>query len=284
MTANFNAKSASRVSSNTEADDHGSAIYECQVMHHRLKPKEHRFDYRVFYLWLDLDELESLSGRLRLFKRNRAALFSFSDADHILKGGANVKENVLQIMREAGVNTGSISRIKLLTFPRMFGYIFNPVCFYYAYDTDGQAVCALAEVTNTFHEQKPYVLTQREGDRFRLITQKHFYVSPFLDLELNFDFKLRLPTEHLEIHIDDQEGDSKAILTSLTGKRRALTDSALLICALKYPLLTLRVIFLIHWHAFRLWMKGLRVYRKAERPELQRDLYRPHRSITPPNP
>ena len=113
MTANFNAKSASRVSSNTEADDHGSAIYECQVMHHRLKPKEHRFDYRVFYLWLDLDELESLSGRLRLFKRNRAALFSFFDADHILKGGANVnskdKDGTTALMA-AAVRVVSVAR------------------------------------------------------------------------------------------------------------------------------------------------------------------------------
>lgn len=260
-----------------------SAIYECRVMHHRLRPKVHRFDYRVFYLWLDLDELDELSSRLRLFKRNRAALFSFFDADHILKDGATVKENALQLMREAGVDTTTISRVRLLTFPRVLGYIFNPVCFYYAYDAQDQPVCALAEVTNTFLEQKPYVLTAREGDRFRLVTPKHFYVSPFLDLELHFDFKLRLPTEHLEIHIDDQEGDGKAILTSLTGRRRALTDASLIACALKYPLLTLRVIFLIHWHALRLWMKGLHVYRKAERPELQRGLYRPHRSIPPTN-
>ena len=151
MSADINAHPASRVSSNTDVEGRGSAIYECRVMHHRLKPKEHRFDYRVFYLWLDLDELDSLSEKLRLFKRNRAALFSFFDTDHILKGAANVKENMLKIMQEAGVDTGNISRIKLLTFPRVFGYIFNPVCFYYAYDAGGRAVCSVAEVTNTFH-------------------------------------------------------------------------------------------------------------------------------------
>jgi uncharacterized protein len=261
-----------------------SAIYECRVMHHRLTPKEHRFEYNVFYLWLDLDELDSLSDRLRFLKRNRRALFSFFDADHILKDSADTKQNVLQIIRESGVDASRISKIRLLTFPRVLGYIFNPVCFYYCFDTGGNPICAVAEVTNTFHEQKPYVLTDLEADRFRLITPKHFYVSPFLDLELKFDFKLRLPTEHLEIHIDDREGDQRAILTSLTGKRRTLTDGALLACAIKYPLLTLRVIFLIHWQAFRLWMKGLHVYRKSARADLQRGVYRPHHSISPTKP
>lgn len=283
MTVVHHHDSALCVSAHKETQEQNSALYECRVMHHRLTPKVHRFDYAVFYLWLDLDELDSLSAQLKLFKRNRPALFSFYDSDHIIKTGKNVKENVLQIIREAGVDTASIHKIRLLTFPRVLGYIFNPVCFYYAYDADEQPVCAVAEVTNTFHEQKPYVLTQHEGDRFRLITPKHFYVSPFLDLVLHFDFKLRLPTDHLEIHIDDLDGDRKAIVTSLSGRRRELTDSALLLCALKYPLLTLRVIFLIHWHALRLWMKGLHVYRKADGAELQRDLYRPHRPIPPAN-
>ena len=261
-----------------------SAIYECEVMHHRLSPKVHCFSYRLFYLWLDLDELDTLSERLTLFKRNRRSLFSFFDADHILKSAADTKSNVLQVIQEAGVDTSAIHKVRLLTFPRVLGYIFNPVCFYYCFDADEQPVCAVAEVTNTFHEQKPYVLTAQEGDRFRLITPKHFYVSPFFNLELNFDFKLRLPQDNLEIHVDDRHGDERVILTSLIGKRRELTDGALLLCTFKYPLLTLRVIFLIHWHALRLWMKGLRVYRKADKPELQIGVYRPHRSISPVKP
>jgi len=261
-----------------------SAIYECEVMHHRLTPKEHRFSYNVFYLWLDLDDLDSLSSKLRFLKRNRWALFAFYDSDHILKDSKIAKENVLQIIREAGVDTSSIAKVRLLTFPRVLGYIFNPVCFYYCFDADEKPICAVAEVTNTFHEQKPYVLTQLDGDRFRLITPKHFYVSPFLDLALHFDFKLRLPAEHLEIHVDDRDGETRAILTSLTGQRRPLTDLALLSCAFQYPLLTLRVIFLIHWQAFRLWMKGLHVYRKGEHADLQRGVYRPHRSITSTKP
>ncbi len=262
-----------------------SAIYECEVMHHRLSPKVHQFSYRLFYLWLDLDELDTLAQRLRLFSRNAWNVFSFHDADHILKPGLNAKESALEILREAGVDVSTVAKVRLLTFPRIFGYLFNPVCFYYGYDAQDRPVCAVAEVTNTFHEQKPYVLTRLEGeDCLRLVTPKHFYVSPFFDLALNFDFKLRAPGEHLELHVDDREGEERVILTRLSGHRRALTDAGLLVCALKYPLLTLRVIYLIHWHAFRLWMKGLKVHRKADRPELQRGVYRPHRSISPAKP
>jgi uncharacterized protein len=260
-----------------------SALYHCRVMHHRLRPKVHRFAYGVFYLWLDLDELESLSSQLRFFKRNRWSLFSFYDSDHIVREGASTKANVLQTMQEAGVDTTRITRVMLLTFPRVLGYIFNPVCFYYAFDADGQPVAAVAEVTNTFHEQKPYVLTnfERDHDRFRLVTPKHFYVSPFFGLELEFDFKLRVPGDHLEIHVDDHDSEGRVLITTLNGERREMTDAALLSAFIRYPLVTLRVIFLIHWHALRLWMKGLRVNRKADRPDLQRGVYKPHRSLSP---
>ncbi len=260
-----------------------SALYHCRVMHHRLRPKVHRFEYGVFYLWLDLDELDVLSKKLSCFKRNRWSLFAFYDSDHIIKDSSSAKENVLQIMREAGVQTERITQVRLLTFPRVLGYIFNPVCFYYAFDAEGQPVAAVAEVTNTFHEQKPYVLTEfeRDHDRFRLVTPKHFYVSPFFGLELKFDFKLRLPGEKLEIHVDDQDGDERALITMLKGERRDLTDATLLAVFLRYPLVTLRVIFLIHYHALRLWMKGLRVNRKSDHPDLQRGVYRPHRPLSP---
>lgn len=257
-----------------------SAIYECSVMHHRLVPKKHRFDYNLFYLWLDLDDLDGLSSKLRFFSRNRWNLFSFHDADHLIKGHADTKSNILAILRESGVDTESISRIRLLTLPRILGYIFNPVCFYYCFDADDKPVCALAEVTNTYHEQKPYVLTHWEDrERFRLITPKHFYVSPFIGLEVNFDFKLQLPDERLKIQVNDRVDDHYTLLSNLTGTRRPLTDGALLWCAIKYPLLTLKVILLIHWHALRLWLTRLPVHAKAARPDLQRGVHRPHSSI-----
>lgn len=146
-------------------------------------------------------------------------------------------------------------------------------------------MCAVAEVTNTFHEQKPYLLKECDRERrFRLVTPKHFYVSPFAALDLSFDFKLQVPDEKLEIHIDDRREEDRMLLTSLTGKRRPLTDAALLLCAVKYPLLTLRVIFLIHWHALRLWMKRIPWHRKSANAGLQLGVLRPNESIAPSKP
>lgn len=260
-----------------------NALYECRVMHHRLTPKQHHFAYRVFYLWMDLDEVDKLDERLKFFSRDRWNVFSFYDRDHLDLGEPTVKGNILRWIGEQGQDTSSIARVQLLTFPRVFGYIFNPVCFYFCFDHAGEAVCAVAEVTNTFHEQKPYLLTNKESDgRFRLVTPKHFYVSPFSALDLSFDFKLRVPGQDLEIHIDDRDGGAPVLLSALTGQQRPLTDGRLLWFILKYPLLTLQVIVLIHWHALLLWMKALRVHGKADHVELQRDVFKPHHTLIQP--
>ncbi len=262
-----------------------SAIYECTVMHHRLQPRTHRFSYDVFYLWLDLDAIDGLASRLRFFSRNRFNLFSFHDRDHLDLGAGGVKAGIIRHLEAHGVDTSRIATIRLLTFPRVLGHIFNPVCFYYAFDSAGLPICAVAEVTNTFREQKPYVLTECEGgERFRLLTPKHFYVSPFFAPDISFDFKLQVPGETVEIHIDDRDAGERVLLTALTGRQRPLTDAALLLCAVKYPLLTLRVIFLIHWHAFRLWLKRIPWHRKSDRADLQRGVFRPHKSIAPEKP
>jgi uncharacterized protein len=257
-----------------------SAIYECSIMHHRLSPKVHQFRYNVFYLWLDLDDLDGMAQRLRFFSRNRFNLFSFYDRDHMDHGAGDVKANLLHYLTDKGIDIAPIASIRLLTFPRVLGYIFNPVCFYYAFDAQGQPLHAVAEVTNTFHEQKPYLLSGADPEqRFRLITPKHFYVSPFFALDLLFDFKLRVPDQRLDIRINDRAGDDLVLTTALTGQRRPLSDAGLILCAVKYPLLTLRVIFLIHWHALRLWLKRLPWHRKGANPDLQRDVQHPHPSI-----
>ncbi len=258
-----------------------SAIYEGEVMHHRLAPREYRFCHRVFHLWLDLDELDALDRGLALFKRNRAGLFAFSDLDHIDRGQGSARANVLLTLQEAGVDTARIERVRLLTFPRVLGHVFNPVCFYFAFDATGSAVAAVAEVTNTFREQKAYVLDRLEHGRFRLDTPKHFYVSPFFDLEVRFDFQLSVPGDNLDLIVDDRDGGERVLHTRLTGRRRELTDTALLSCFLRHPLITLRVLFLIHWHAFRLWRMRLPFLRKRDRPDLQRDVRRPHPTPNP---
>ncbi len=262
-----------------------NAIYECKVMHQRLEPQRHGFSYRVFYLWLDLDEIDAADRDCALFSRNRFNLFSFFDKDHAGGEGANVKEGVFMHLKKAGIDTSQIDRIQMLAFPRILGYVFNPVTFFFCFDPTGQPLCAAAQVTNTFLEQKFFVMPQADAEgKFHLVAPKHFYVSPFSELDLCFDFKLRLPETHLNITINDQKEGRVVLLTSLTGTRRPLTNGGLVVCALKYPLLTLRVIFLIHWHALRLWMKRVPWFRKAANPELQQQVLRPHQSIAPVKP
>jgi len=295
-----------------------SSLYECTVLHHRFTPKEHRFLYRIFLFAFDLDELPQLHRRLPLFSYNRANLFSFHDRDFLPTGEplhhasseplaprpsplAPLKSRVLAYLAARGVDlTGG--RVVLVTLPRVCGYLFNPVSFYFCYDASGACVASLAEVTNTFKEMKPYFLgpesrgqmtevrsqTPAAGSRnaspptsdlFHSRVPKHFYVSPFSDVDVAFDFTLRVPGERLSVQIDDYVGDARTLTSVLAGPRRALTSARLAWFSLKYPLLTLRIIALIHWHAARLWLRRLPWFPKSDRPADQRDLYRPHSSI-----
>ncbi len=264
-------------------------------MHARFAPKAHQFVYRIFLFALDLDELDTLHSRLRLFSRNRRSLYSFRDCDYLpthepLHNGRagpavppyqNLKSRVVAHLAANGIDlTGG--RVLLVSLPRVFGYLFNPVSFYFCYDRTGAPVAALAEVTNTFKEMKPFLLgpdTRRDGT-FSLRVPKYFYVSPFSDVDVAFDFTLRAPGDRLSVQIDDYVGADRTLTSTLTGPRQPLTDARLAWFTLKYPLLTLRIIGLIHWHAFRLWLKNVPWFAKSARGADQRGLYRPHGSLT----
>ena len=274
-----------------------SCLYECHILHARFSPRAHRFAYRIFLFAVDLDELDELPQRLRLFSRNRANFYSFHDRDYLpaneplyhadesspLPGSfQNLRGRVTAYLSARGIDLAG-GRVILVTLPRILGYLFNPVSFYFCYDHAGAPVAALAEVTNTFKEMKPYLLgpatqTAAPGE-FHRRTPKHFYVSPFTDVNVAFDFTLRSPGERLFVQIDDYIGAERTLTSVLTGERRELSSGRLAWFSLKYPLLTLRVIALIHWHAFRLWLKRIQWFAKSARPADQRDLYRPHSSI-----
>jgi len=273
-----------------------SSLYECGVMHHRFSPRAHRFAYRIFMAAIDLDELPVLSRGIPFLSVNRRNLYSFREDDYLPTDGprhngpaaagppaAGLKDRALAFLRAHGVDLAG-GRIVLLTLPRVAGYLFNPVSFYFCHDAAGRPVATIVEVTNTFREVKPYFLGPERlvGDTFAARVPKHFYVSPFSGLDVAFDFHLRSPGEELAIRIDDFQGNERTLASALTGHRRPLTAARLAWYTLKYPFITLRIIFLIHLHALRLHLKRVPWFAKAARPADQRELYRPHASIAPP--
>jgi hypothetical protein len=268
-------------------------------MHHRFAPKAHRFSYRIFMLSVDLDELSTVARGIPFLSVNGRNLVSLRESDYLPTGeplhnagaapgarpGAGLKERVLAYIGAQGARIPD-GRIELITLPRIAGYLFNPVSFYFCYDSGGRPAAAIAEVTNTFNEVKPYFLgpaclESGGGAEFRMRVPKHFYVSPFSDVDVAFDFHLRPPGEAMTIRIDDIEGDNRTLTSVLSGRRRPLTAVRLAWYFVKYPLVTIKVILLIHVHAVILRLKRVPWFAKAARPSDQRGLYRPHNSITP---
>ena len=262
-----------------------SCLYECVVIHRRLRPKQYAFEHRMMMLYADLDELDAIDGRTRLLSRERANLYSFRDADYFPTGTAGgLKSRVSAFLQQHGIDAAVPIRIRLLTLPRILGYIFNPISIYFCSDDQDRPLCAIAEVGNTFRESKLFLLPTHAGQppaaptRYRLRVPKHYYVSPFSNLDICFDFDLRLPGQTLQLHIEDWDANGKLLDSHLRGTRLPLSDYQLLRCALKFPALTLKVIALIHWHALWLALRRVRWHRKADRPDLQRDVLNPARA------
>lgn len=258
-----------------------SSLYRCTVMHNRLAPKPHRFNYRVFMFYIDLDEVDMLAKKFRLISHNKFNFFNFKDNEHLqLPAGKpdttkGVKKHIIDYLAQHGIAyTGG--KIMLLTNLNVLGYNFNPVSFYFVYDEQGEILCSIAEVSNTFREMKPYLLSKdllKDG-RFHLNTTKYFYVSPFIDHDTNFDFNIGVPGDKLNIRIDDYKNGECFFISTLTGNCEALTNKKLLWYSFRFPLLTLRIMGLILWNALLLWIKKLPYHAKAANPHLQKDVYR----------
>jgi len=257
-------------------------IYECSVFHQRLKPRRNGFRYGVFMIDVDLDDLAATSRRVRGLSHNRFGLFSINDRDHVdlgLPGG--IRPNLERWLEQQQMALPADAAIRLVTFPSVFGYGFNPVSFYFISDGDGRPLASVAEVVNTFREMKLYLVDGRHGDAgWHRRIAKDFYVSPFSDPADQFEFRLGIPGDDWRVDIDDHDEEGKVLISSIRGKARPLGTARLLRCALKYPLLSLKIIGGIHWHALLLWLRGVPFNRKADHPEVQRDVLRPHDTPT----
>jgi DUF1365 family protein len=235
-------------------------LYECRVSHTRVAPKRHAFHYRVFMLAIDLDDFPLTA----FLSRNRFNLFSIDDRDHIHTDTTkNTRENLTAWLAKNGTLVPADARIILLTFPRVLGYSFNPVSFYYIYSNSCQLIGVVAEVTNTFREMKLYHIPADASNNCNKVMPKNFYVSPFSDPNDNFHFRLGAPGESWLVHIDNHTDGKPSLLSAIHGERRSLTAARLAWYALKYPLLTLRIIFGIHLHALILFLKKIPYFPKS---------------------
>lgn len=251
-----------------------SCLYRCRVDHHRFMPKQHKFNYKVYMFYLDLDELDLVAEQTKMISRNRFNVFGFYDSDHIKNiewRGIDTKTKVITYLKEKGIDLSG-GKIFLLTYLRTLGYVFNPVSFYFCYDGLGRQQCVVAEVGNTYGEMKLFLIPTLDSGKTTKVETKYFYVSPFVDLDATFSFKLNFPDDRLRLFIDDHKNEQRIISTSLVGNRQPLTDSRLMRNFLRFPLITLKVISMIHWQAFVLWSKGLNYHPKQRNMHLQKEI------------
>lgn len=235
-----------------------SALYVGRVRHHRFRPKPHALSYAVFWALLDLDEIDGLAARLRLFSRNRFNLYSFRDADYGDRSGSPLRSQAEAALASAGIAFDG-GPIRLLTMPRILGYAFNPISTYFCYGRDGSLRATIYEVHNTFGEIHSYVAPAgSDAAPLRQSARKVFHVSPFMGLSMRYAFQVEPPRERVALAIDGHDDEGRLIATSLSGKRRDLSDATLLRLLVSHPLLTLKVTAAIHWHALRLLAKRIR--------------------------
>jgi DUF1365 family protein len=223
-----------------------SALLTGTVMHRRLLPFPHAFEYGLAMYRLDLDELDAIDRQLRLFGVDRARPVSFRRADHL--------PDVRALVREHGVEE-PIARVELVTSCRVFGYVFNPVSFFFCYAGDARLVAIACEVHNTFGQSHAYVLTEPAAPgQWR--EKKVFHVSPFFTMDGTYRFRFTVSEERIEAGIDLYRDGVVQFVSHMRLSRRPLRDRELLGSLVRYPLVTLKVIAAIHWEALRLWWKG----------------------------
>ena len=239
-----------------------SCIYNGQVIHKRFKPKEHFFKYKVFSLLLDLSELSLLDKKLKIFSYNKFNILSFYDIDHGPRDGTSLISWVKENLNNNNINSKEI-KIKLLCYPRVWGYIFNPLSIFFVYDKNSNLISILYEVKNTFGEQHTYVFKiDKDNQLFEHSCKKKFHVSPFIEMNCLYYFKILKPTDKLSVVINQNDDGGKLLFASQDGLKNELNNKNLMISYISNPLMSFKIIGAIHFEAFKLWIKGIKLVKK----------------------
>jgi DUF1365 family protein len=237
-----------------------SHLLEGKVRHRRSRPSVYALEHDVWYAALDLDELDEVDRRSRLIRRNRRGLAVFRDRDHWLPAATDVRADVLAHLRAAGEDPDGW-RIVLVANLRIAGYVFNPASFYLCRDAAGALRVVVIEVHNTHGERRLYTLRpDQRGSAHHAAMDKDFYVSPFIDMDARYRVVVRDEPERLRIVIDETEHGAPLLATSVTLARRPLRDREVARLLLRHPFVTHKTIAMIHWHALRLWRRGIRFH------------------------
>ena len=238
-----------------------SCIYNGEVTHTRFKPVRHFLKYKTFSLLIDLDEINLLDKSIGIFSYNKFNIFSFYDKDHGDRDGGNLKDWVISNLKKFRIKE-NITKIKVLCYPRILGYVFNPLSIFYCYEKD-KLVAIFYEVKNTFNEQHTYIFKIKNNEEIIQKCRKKFYVSPFMDMETFYNFKLLNPNNKLSVFIKQTDADGTILTATQTGDKKEFSFKQLAINFLKYPLMTIKIISSIHYEALLLWKKGA-IYRKRD--------------------
>jgi len=238
-----------------------SIIYNGKVIHRRFKPKEHYFKYNVFSLLIDIDELEIIVNKIKIFSYNKFNIISFFDKDHGPRDGTSVKEWVIKNLKDIGIENHKI-QIKLLCYPRIFGYVFNPLSVFFIYDESSRLIAILYEVKNTFGEQHTYVFKTEDEKVIINDCSKKFHVSPFIEMQCHYYFRVLKPSDKMSVIIDQKDKDGKLLYASQDGKASELNEKNLLTSYISHPLMTFKIIAAIHYEALKLWLKGIKIIKR----------------------
>ena len=240
-----------------------SNIYNGTVIHKRFKPKEHFFKYSVFSLLIDLSELDFLDKQVRFFSYNKINLISFYDKDHGNRDGTSIIDWVKKNLNQSNISSENI-KIKLLCYPRILGYVFNPLSVFYVYNNQDKLIAILYEVKNTFGEQHTYIFKINNSDKLlQHNCLKKFHVSPFIEMDCKYFFRTLVPDKKMSVVIDQYDNnDDKLLYASQDGYIADLKSSELLKSYIKHPLMTFKIIIAIHFEAFKLWSKGIKFIKK----------------------